>query len=365
MSIAQNIQISSQLAGAVMNRRLSYLIIFITAKCNLLCSHCFYTEEILKAKSKKELTLDEYEKIARQAGTLTNVNFTGGEPFIRPDLADVVHLFRRYAKVPFVGITTNGLLRRQILEGVEKIVSQKGPAYLKLGVSLDGFREVHDRVRNRVGSFEEAVKTIHALEPLRKRFPHLMVYVSTTLTKYNKADILPFIDFVRNEVPVDAHYLGYIRGIPMEQEAKEVTLDEYRQATRHLQNSWNMKNPFFNILNLTNNLMLSVNQRIIEKNEYVMPCVAGEKMLTITEEGFVKPCEVLEQIGISPYIMGNLRDHDYDLYQVLGTPAAREIRRKILDDRCFCTFECANQASIAFKLPNLVKAASVHFLNRS
>jgi MoaA/NifB/PqqE/SkfB family radical SAM enzyme len=336
------------------------LIVFVTARCNLLCKHCFYTEEIQNAKSKRELTLEEYGQIARHAGPLTNLNFTGGEPFIRKDLPEIIAEFRTHTQVPFVGITTNGLLRHQILDTVDRICRQTGPYYLKLGVSLDGFKQVHDETRDRTGAFEETIKTIQALRPLRDRYPNLMVYVSTTMTKYNKDHIKAFIDYVTENLDVDAHYLGYIRGKPMVEEAKEVTALEYGEATTYLRNRWNNKSRLYNLLNLVNSVMTSVNQRIIETNEYVMPCVAGEKMLTITEEGYVKPCEMLEQIGTAPAVMGDLREHGYDIYRVLATPSAREIRKRILDDHCFCTFECANQASIVYKIPNLAKATTIH-----
>ncbi len=361
MSLVQGLQVARQVGQAVMNQRVSYLIVFVTAKCNLLCKHCFYTEEIQNAKNKNELSLEEYGKIAQKTGPLTNLNFTGGEPFIRKDLPEIIDSFRRYTGVPFVGITTNGLLRHHILEMVEKICSQEGPHYLKLGVSIDGFKEVHDRTRDRVGCFEETIKTVKALRPLRDRYPNLMVYISTTITKYNKGEIQEFIDFVRDDLAVDSHYLGYIRGNAMVEETKEVSAEEYRKATNHLRHRWNHKSPVYNLLDVANALMVSVNQRMIEKGEYIMPCVAGEKMLTITEEGLVKPCEVLEQIGVSPYIMGDLRQCDYDIYKVLATPTAREIRRRILDDHCHCTFECANQASIVYKLPNLAKAATLYW----
>jgi MoaA/NifB/PqqE/SkfB family radical SAM enzyme len=360
MKLVNDLKVAMRLGQAVMSHRVSYLIVFITARCNLLCKHCFYTEEIQNAKSKKELTLEEYGKIAAKTGPLTNLNFTGGEPFIRRDLGEIVRLFRQHTQVPFVGITTNALLRPQILEGVEQICQQEGPYFLKLGVSIDGFKEVHDNTRDRAGCFDEVLKTIEALRPLRAQYKNLMVYVSTTMTKYNKERIKEFIDYVMDELNVDAHYLGYIRGNAMVAETKEVTAAEYREATAYLRNRWNYKSPFFNLLNMANSLMTSVNDRIIETNQYVMPCVAGEKMLTISEEGFVKPCEILEQIGVAPYIMGDLREHDYDLSRVLASPTAQEIRRRILEEHCFCTFECANQASIVYKLPNLARAAAIH-----
>lgn len=353
-----------QLGSAWLTRRIQYVILFVTARCNLLCKHCFYIEEILNAKNKKELSVEEYDRIAHNMGPLMNVSITGGEPFIRKDLADIVLSFRRHAHTLFFNVTTNGLIEKRTLETIEKIFTADPSTNLRLGVSIDGLEDVHDITRDRQGAFRETVRTIHQLVPLRNRFEGLTVHISTTLTKYNKHQIRELIDFVRDELSVDAHYLGFIRGEAYDPEYKDVGLADYREANAYLKNRWIVKNPYQNAQNVVNLLMRSVNEHILATNDYFIPCVAGEKMITIDEEGRVKPCEILEQIGVSPYIMGDLRLHNYDIYKVLATEEARSIRERILRERCHCTFECANQSNVAFSLPSLGKAAGLHVIQR-
>lgn len=350
----------ARLGEAAIDRRVQYLILFVTARCNLLCKHCFYTEEILNWKSKKELSLEEYEKIADKAESVVQVSLTGGEPFIRKDLGDIILAFHERARTLFFNITTNGLLERQILETLESLLARAPGLNLRLGLSIDGFEQVHDRIRDKAGGFRQVLATARALAPLRKRYPGFTTHVSTTLTKYNAATICDFIDFVRNDMDVDAHYLGFIRGNAMDPETKEVTTADYWRATAHLKRRWIRKNRYQNILNGVNALMNSVNRYILEGDRYFFPCVAGEKMLTIDEEGKIKPCEILEQKGVSPHIMGDLRAHDYDLYRVLETSAAKAIRNDILATQCRCSFECANQASVAYNPANFVKALGLH-----
>lgn len=349
----------ARLGEAALDRRVQYLILFVTARCNLLCKHCFYTEEILNWKSKKELSLEEYDRIARKAGSVLQVSLTGGEPFIRKDLGDIILAFHRHARTLFFNVTSNGLLERQILETLEGLLSRAPEAKLRLGLSIDGFEEVHDRTRDKPGGFRQVLATARALAPLRQRYPGFTVHVSTTLTKHNAGTICDFIDFVRNDMDVDAHYLGFIRGNAMDPETKEVTLDDYWRATAHLKRRWIRKNGFQNILNGVNALMNSVNRYILEGDRYFFPCVAGEKMLTLDEEGKVKPCEILEQKGV-PAVMGDLRACEYDLYRVLAEPAAQRIRREILATECRCSFECANQASVAYNPSNFAKALGLH-----
>jgi len=353
-----------QLGSAWLTRRIQYVILFVTARCNLLCKHCFYIEEILNAKNKKELSLEEYEQIARNMGSLMNVSITGGEPFIRKDLADIILVFRKHARTLFFNVTTNGLIEKRTLETLEKIFTTDPSTNLRLGVSIDGLEEVHDMTRDRKGAFRETVSMLHQLVPLRNRFAGLTIHVSTTLTKHNKDQIRDLIDFTRNDLDVDAHYLGFIRGDAYDPDYKAVTLEDYKRANAYLKHRWITKNPYQNAQNIVNVLMSSVNEHILATNEYFIPCVAGEKMVTIDEEGLVKPCEILQQIGVTPYVMGDLRKHDYDIYKVLATEQAQAIRTRILSDRCHCTFECANQCNVAFSLPSLGKAAGLHVVQR-
>lgn len=354
-----------RIGRAVFSRRIEYVILFVTARCNLLCRHCFYIEEIKNAKSKHELSIEEYERIAVNMGSVLNVSITGGEPFLRPDLAAVVRAFHRSAHAMFFNITTNGLLPERILQVVGDVFEGSPGVSLRLGVSLDGFEDVHDRTRGKTGAFKQAVQTIKALKTLRERYRGLTVHVSTTLTRDNAATIEDFIDFVAHQLNVDAHYLGYIRGtVVLDPDLKNVPVLRYWEATRYLKHKWISRARYQNLLNVVVPLKDSVTRYILENNRYFFPCVAGEKMITIDEEGKVKPCEMLEQMEIAPYIMGDLREMDYDVYRVLKSETGRAIRRRILEEECYCTFECGNLCNVALRPTNFLKAAGLYAIHK-
>ena len=44
MSVVDTLGTLSRMGAAFVDRRIQYLILFVTARCNLLCKHCFYTE---------------------------------------------------------------------------------------------------------------------------------------------------------------------------------------------------------------------------------------------------------------------------------------------------------------------------------
>ena len=96
-------QQGKSLADAILEREL-YFRISVVGTCNLSCTFC-HNEG---APTHGKITLDSVEpaiSAAVKAG-FARVQFTGGEPLLRPDIGDFIRLARRY--VDDVGVTTNG-----------------------------------------------------------------------------------------------------------------------------------------------------------------------------------------------------------------------------------------------------------------
>ncbi|MDP8235291.1 MAG: hypothetical protein P9M08_06945, partial [Candidatus Erginobacter occultus] len=75
-------------------RRVSpiYLVFFITEKCNADCKHCLLGGI---HPGTDELTIDEIEKVSRSMDDFLFLLPTGGEPFLRKDLPEIVRIFHR------------------------------------------------------------------------------------------------------------------------------------------------------------------------------------------------------------------------------------------------------------------------------
>ena len=100
-----------------------YVILFVTERCNAKCKHCFVGCDEVTAK-RTEMTLDEYEKTSRHMGNLLYLLPTGGEPFLRGDLPEIIGVFYRNNRLRNVGIPTNGSLTGKVAESVSRILSQ-------------------------------------------------------------------------------------------------------------------------------------------------------------------------------------------------------------------------------------------------
>ena len=92
-------------------RRIEYLRISVTDRCNFRCSYCMPLEGLPWLPKGDILTYEEIAEVVRQLAPLglRRVRITGGEPTIRPQLATLVRLLRRTETVEDLALSTNGV----------------------------------------------------------------------------------------------------------------------------------------------------------------------------------------------------------------------------------------------------------------
>src|SRR5437588_13123239 len=120
MTSRANVSFSSRLArhvrltaGAARHRQHQtppFLILFINSICNLTCEHCFYWRNLNK---RDDLTLEEFKALSLELGNFENLNLSGGEPFIRPEFAEICLLFIKNNNVKRIYVPTNGYLNER------------------------------------------------------------------------------------------------------------------------------------------------------------------------------------------------------------------------------------------------------------
>lgn len=126
----------------------------ITRVCNLACQHCCCSAGCARAN---ELTTEECLRVVDELAALGTEQLTlsGGEPTLRPDWPSIAA--RAVAAGIAVDLLTNGYGDARALAQEALAVGLAG-----VGVSLDGMRETHDRLRA-PGSFDRACDTIRTL----------------------------------------------------------------------------------------------------------------------------------------------------------------------------------------------------------
>lgn len=123
---------------------------------------------------------------------LVELDITGGEPFLRTDLNDlltgVCGLKKRHLPaLKSIAVTTNGFLTRRVLDDSRKILLEARRVGVDLVIvcAMDAVGDVHDAVRNFPGGWRRVDETIQGLNRLRTDFSNLVVGLKTTVLPIN------------------------------------------------------------------------------------------------------------------------------------------------------------------------------------
>jgi cyclic pyranopterin phosphate synthase len=118
-------------------RKINYLRIAVTDRCNLRCCYCMPEEGIPLIPHEAILTYEEILRIVRvfAAEGISKVRLTGGEPLVRKGIVDfVAHLFQ-IEEIKDLSLTTNGILLKEFAQ----VLKQSG--LKRINVSLDSLRK--------------------------------------------------------------------------------------------------------------------------------------------------------------------------------------------------------------------------------
>ncbi len=168
----------------------------VTWRCNLRCFMC----DVWKKTDHDDMTLGEIRAVFRQIPHLDSLRITGGEPFLRRDLADVTRVILEETNPAVVHVTTAGVLTERILEYAQAVGSPK----LHLKLSIDAVGDRHDEIRGVPGVYEKAMRTLRSLVELRGKHG-FYVGVNQTITDKNWDQIEP-LRAEMNQLGVNVHY---------------------------------------------------------------------------------------------------------------------------------------------------------------
>ena len=115
------------------NRKINYLRISVTDRCNLRCVYCMPEEGVKLLDHKDILTFDEIVKVTQTAVRkgVDKVRLTGGEPLVRKDIVKLVRMIGEVDGIKDYGMTTNGILLDRFANKLAKAGLQR------VNISLD------------------------------------------------------------------------------------------------------------------------------------------------------------------------------------------------------------------------------------
>ena len=295
-----------------------------TWKCNSKCITCAIWKD--KNAGKNDLTIDEIDRFSK-SNYLKNVQYitlSGGEPTLRPDLAELIAILHKNIPNATFGITTHGMnpdleesLFRKILKSNSKI------RFRLVGLSLNGPKHIHDKSRGIDGAWERTVETYERLKNL--------VHCEFSFTFYK--DNIEYFNWVRQFAKgkgtrayicwtvMNDRFNATDKDLVFWQPSMEQVLNEYIMDDHRLPKTLpeKMAGLFFPPQSITLGCLYD---HIINRQK--MPCFAGSQIVHIDPEGNVFPCNFKLSADRN---IGNLRKNTFEvIWDNMSLDILNEIR---------------------------------------
>jgi len=209
-------------------------VIALTYRCNSRCVMC----DIWKIKDYPEFTPDNLRKLPK---TLRDINLSGGEPFLRRDLPEIVKILTEVCPRARIVISSNGFATDLILKQMKEILKIKSD--IGVAISIDGIGSIHDEMRGIPGGYEKALATIRLLKKmgmtnLRLAFTLGDKNANQLKKVYNLACDLD-VQFTHSFAQSSEFYFGGKQNVNLPRQ--EIIDEQYNYLIKKELSSWNFK----------------------------------------------------------------------------------------------------------------------------
>ena len=322
----------------------------VTAACQSRCKTCNIGLKYQQDPKRKErdLKLEEIEKIFHTLGHVYFFNVSGGEPFLRRDLPEIIKLACQYLKPRIIHIPTNAIASERIrsltLQCLEIINHYDSTVPFSVKPSIDGVGKVHDEIRGVKGNFKQLEKTISYLKEIEQDYENFHLELGTVISNFNINHLSEIEDYVhsldvqsyRNEIAERrTEFFNLEDPITPDAETYKRLVSKFAEKIRQ---NIHKKRKLTKITESLRLVYYDLVIRILNENRQVIPCFAGISNVHINFDGEVWPCCVL---GYSQPL-GSLRTVGYDFQKIWHSAQANAVRKYIKDGNCACPL--ANQA---------------------
>ncbi len=323
--------------------RPSFLVLFINSICNMKCEHCFYWTSLNK---KDDLTVEEIFELSRSMGRIENLNLSGGEPFLRPEFAEICRQFIRHNGVRQIYVPSNGYFTDRTVTQVTATLQEKDLDLLVVELSLDGMPEFHDKFRVAKNAFSKAMQTYEAVIKIQESDPRVRVHCISTATNVNMDEIRRLTTYLYDRCPkMDHHNLAIIRGDRKNPTLTGPVLKQYEELYEYIRRLWAPREEG-RYGSIVEPMLQWAKVKTVKEQKQVVPCLAGRITGVVYANGDVGVCEMHKPIG-------NLREKNFQ--EIWNSPEANELRRSIAARECYCTTEVFMWPSVVYQPVQLAR----------
>ncbi|MGV8141089.1 MAG: radical SAM protein [Candidatus Woesearchaeota archaeon] len=274
--------------------------IIVTYRCNAQCHMCNIWKHPTDVK--EEIKAEDLKKLPK----LDFANITGGEPFLREDIEDIIKVVTKKAKR--VVISTNGYYTEKIVELAKK--------YPKIGVrvSIEGLPKANDELRGLKDGFDHGIRTLIELHELGLKD----IGFGITVSDKNAKDLLELYNLAKMlnlEFSTAAmHNTFYFHKFDNKFEDRKMITGEFKKLVKEHLKSKKPKEWFrayfnYGLINYING------------NKRLLPCRMGTDVFFIDPSGEVYPCNGMD------WSMGNIKKQTFE--ELWNSEKAEEVRNKV------------------------------------
>lgn len=336
-----------------------YMILGLTYDCNSFCRTCFNWEQLRKNKE-HELSLEEIQRTLRSLDDLLFVVMSGGEPFLRRDIADICETLSKENNAKQITIPTGAISSDLIARQVEQILARCPSTQIVVNLSIDHIGEKHDWLRGVPKNYERLKTTYAKLVPLKETYSNFTLNMHTCLCTYNVDDLEYFCSTVKETFPeISFHSFEMLRGDQPDKNIQPITTQRYREVLPFLESYWSTYKNYDGFLKFVKVYSRQVELEVLEQETQARPCYAGSISGVLDARGEVRLCELRDAVG-------NVRDVEYDFGKVWFSPEADQQRASIAAKECHCTHSCFMSSSLVFQPTTYAKylaSTVVNFLS--
>lgn len=276
--------------------------IIVTYRCNSKCHMCYTWRH--PSNREQEISVDIYRKLP----SMKTVNVTGGEPFLREDLEDIIDVLKK--KTKRLVLSSNGYFTDRILRLFKRHRD------IGIRISIEGLPKANDELRGIPDGFDRGIRTLIELHHLGVRD----IGLGITISDRNARDMIELYHLSKmmnlEFATAAVHNSFYFHKYDNKFEKPEVAIEELKKVISEMLKSPKIKDWFRAYFNygLIN---------YIKGKPRLLPCQMGHDSFFLDPYGEILPCNVMEES------MGNLTQMSFqDIWNGPAAERARELVRK-------------------------------------
>lgn len=276
--------------------------VIVTYRCNARCTMC--NRYKAPSKPEEEISIETIKKLPQMYFT----NITGGEPFIRSDLKDIVR--ELYKKSDRIVISTNGFFTDRIIDLCKEFPN------VGIRISIEGLEDTNNAIRGLENGFNRGYTTLKKLVEMN----HPDVGFGMTVQDANAKDLVPLYE-LSNEMNMEFATASLHNSFYFV-EAKNIIKDRPMVA----QNFENLINELLKSNSPKKWFRAYFNHGLINYiygQERLLPCDMAFDTFFIDPYGDVMPCNGTKE----KEVMGNLNEQSWD--ELWASEQADKVRAKV------------------------------------